>query len=89
MLVTLTNCDYLLLPWLPLNQHDPLSPLSIHTQTQRRTESDRFLTQDFTPEMYTPEGMAWIENTTMSDILRWGGVCVCVERGVVALLVFD
>jgi hypothetical protein len=39
-------------------------------QTQRRMESDRFLTQDFTPEAYTPEGMEWIEKTSMSDILR-------------------
>lgn len=38
-------------------------------QTQRRMESDRFFTQDYTEEVYTPEGIAWVEGTTMSDIL--------------------
>lgn len=38
-------------------------------QTQRRLESDRFYMQDFTEEMYTKEGMAWVHNTTMSDII--------------------
>jgi hypothetical protein len=31
------------------------------------------MTQDFTPESYTPEGMEWVESVTMSDILR----CAC------------
>ncbi len=36
----------------------------------RRLMTDRFYTQDFTADMYTPEGMAWINNTTMVDVLR-------------------
>jgi hypothetical protein len=35
----------------------------------RRLESDRFFTTDFTPEIYTPAGMDWIENNTMRDVL--------------------
>ncbi len=35
----------------------------------RRLNSDRFFTKDFTPEMYTPEGLTWVQNTTMIDIL--------------------
>jgi hypothetical protein len=35
----------------------------------RRLESDRFFTTDFTPEMYTPAGMDWIEDNTMRDVL--------------------
>ena len=27
----------------------------------RRLKSDRFFTTDFTPQVYTPEGMAWID----------------------------
>jgi len=29
----------------------------------------RFYTQDSTEEVYTEEGIAWVHNTTMSDIL--------------------
>jgi hypothetical protein len=36
----------------------------------RRLQSDRFFTDDYTPETYTPEGLRWIEDTTMADILR-------------------
>lgn len=36
----------------------------------RRLQSDRFFTDDYTPETYTPEGLRWIENTTMSDVIR-------------------
>src|SRR6185295_13489147 len=35
----------------------------------RRLKSDRFFTVDFTPEVYTPEGMAWIDGTDMSSLL--------------------
>lgn len=35
----------------------------------RRLECDRFFTTDFTPEIYTPAGMAWIEDNTMRDVL--------------------
>jgi Animal haem peroxidase len=35
----------------------------------RRLNSDRFLTKDFTPEIYTPVGMAWLEETSMIDIM--------------------
>jgi hypothetical protein len=35
----------------------------------RRLKSDRFFGNDYTPEVYTPEGMEWIENTTMGDVL--------------------
>jgi hypothetical protein len=36
----------------------------------RRLQSDRFFTDDYTPETYTPEGLRWIEETTMGDVLR-------------------
>lgn len=36
----------------------------------RRLITDRFYTSDYTPEMYTPEGYDWVENTTMVDVLR-------------------
>jgi hypothetical protein len=35
----------------------------------RRLKSDRFFGIDYTPEVYTPAGMDWIENTSMIDIL--------------------
>jgi hypothetical protein len=35
----------------------------------RRLNSDRFLTRDYTPEVYTPAGLDWIERTTMSTVL--------------------
>ena len=35
----------------------------------RRLKSDRFYTDDYTPEVYTPEGLRWIESNTMSDVL--------------------
>lgn len=35
----------------------------------RRIQADRFYTDDFTPEVYTPEGMAWIEAATMKHVL--------------------
>ena len=36
----------------------------------RRLKSDRYFGEDFTPEMYTPVGMQWIENTSMIDVLQ-------------------
>jgi hypothetical protein len=35
----------------------------------RRLKSDRFFGPDYTPEIYTPLGMRWIEGNTMSDVL--------------------
>ena len=35
----------------------------------RRLKSDRFFTTDFTPQVYTPEGMAWIAANDMSSVL--------------------
>jgi hypothetical protein len=35
----------------------------------RRLKSDRFLTVDYTPEVYSPEGLEWVNATTMTDIL--------------------
>ncbi|ABK73346.1 peroxidase [Mycolicibacterium smegmatis] len=35
----------------------------------RRLKSDRFYTVDFTPQVYTPEGMAWIADNTMTSVL--------------------
>jgi hypothetical protein len=37
----------------------------------RRLKSDRFFTDDFRPEIYTPEGIAWIkENSFMTVLMR-------------------
>jgi hypothetical protein len=35
----------------------------------RRLKSDRFFGNDYTPEIYTPIGINWIENTTMLDVM--------------------
>jgi hypothetical protein len=35
----------------------------------RRLQADRFYTNSFTPEVYTPEGLAWIEQASMKGIL--------------------
>jgi len=35
----------------------------------RRLNSDRFFTTDFTPEVYSPVGMDWIRDNTMSSVL--------------------
>jgi hypothetical protein len=35
----------------------------------RRLRSDRFFTNDYSPDVYTPEGLAWVEQSTMSDVL--------------------
>jgi hypothetical protein len=36
----------------------------------RRLKSDRFFTSDYTPAVYTPEGIQWVEKNTMADVLR-------------------
>ncbi|MEV7384661.1 MULTISPECIES: peroxidase family protein [unclassified Streptomyces] len=35
----------------------------------RRLNSDRFLTTDYTPQVYTRTGLDWIENNTMTSVL--------------------
>ena len=35
----------------------------------RRLKSDRFLSSDFKPEIYTKPGMDWVQNTNMKDVL--------------------
>ena len=36
----------------------------------RRLKSDRFLSKDYRPEVYTKEGIDWVENNTMIDVLK-------------------
>jgi len=35
----------------------------------RRLQSDRFLTVDFRPEVYTPFGMDWVANNGMTTLI--------------------
>ena len=35
----------------------------------RRLKSDRFFTTDYTPEVYTPAGMQWLNDNTMVTVL--------------------
>jgi hypothetical protein len=35
----------------------------------RRLQSDRFFTTDYTPEVYTPPGLRWIDDNTMTTVL--------------------
>ena len=35
----------------------------------RRLNSDRFFTTDYTPHVYTPEGMQWIRDTDLTTVL--------------------
>jgi Animal haem peroxidase len=35
----------------------------------RRLQADRFYTNDYTPEVYTLEGLDWIENNTLKSVL--------------------
>lgn len=37
--------------------------------TARRLRSDRFFTVDYTPDMYTPEGLDWIDRASLRDIV--------------------
>jgi hypothetical protein len=57
---------------------EPLPPGMAFSDTQfrifilmasRRLNSDRFFTTDFTPEIYTPLGMEWIRDNTMTSVL--------------------
>jgi hypothetical protein len=36
----------------------------------RRLKSDRFFTTDYTPKMYTPSGLKWIDDNNMVSLLR-------------------
>ena len=36
----------------------------------RRLKSDRFFTTDYTPKMYTPSGLKWIDDNSMVTLLR-------------------
>ena len=36
----------------------------------RRLKSDRFLSKDYRPEVYTKEGIDWVEDNTMVDVLK-------------------
>lgn len=36
----------------------------------RRLKSDRFFTQDFRPEVYTPAGFAWVANNGFKEVVR-------------------
>lgn len=36
----------------------------------RRLKSDRFLSKDYRPEVYTQQGIEWVEETTMIDVLK-------------------
>ena len=36
----------------------------------RRLKSDRFLSKDYRPEVYTKEGIDWVEENTMIDVLK-------------------
>jgi hypothetical protein len=35
----------------------------------RRLKSDRFFTRDYTPEVYTPQGLDWVDRHTMADVV--------------------
>jgi hypothetical protein len=35
----------------------------------RRLNSDRFFTKDFRPEVYSPEGLAWVRDNDMRTVL--------------------
>jgi hypothetical protein len=35
----------------------------------RRLKSDRFLSKDYRPEIYTKQGIEWVENTSMIDVI--------------------
>jgi hypothetical protein len=57
---------------------EPLPPGMAFSDTQfrifilmasRRLNSDRFFTTDFTPEVYTPLGLEWVRDNTMSSVL--------------------
>jgi hypothetical protein len=35
----------------------------------RRLKSDRFLSRDYRPEVYTKRGIEWVEETSMRDVI--------------------
>ena len=35
----------------------------------RRLKSDRFLSKDYRPEVYTKEGIEWVEDSSMIDVI--------------------
>jgi len=35
----------------------------------RRLKSDRFFTDDYSPEVYSPVGLEWVDNHTMADVI--------------------
>jgi hypothetical protein len=35
----------------------------------RRLKSDRFLSKDYRPEIYTKQGIDWVEETSMIDVI--------------------
>jgi hypothetical protein len=35
----------------------------------RRLKSDRFFTNDYSEDVYTPEGLSWVEGNTMTDVV--------------------
>jgi len=48
------------------------SPTIFHLfvlMASRRIQSDRFYTKDFTPEVYTPEGLEWVSTRGFQDIM--------------------
>ena len=40
------------------------------SSASRRLMADRFYTSDYRPEVYTQEGIDWVEHTTMVDVLK-------------------
>jgi hypothetical protein len=48
----------------------------------RRLKSDRFFTTDFTPQVYTPEGIGWIAANDMSSVLvrHYPGLAPALHR---------
>jgi hypothetical protein len=52
----------------------------------RRLQSDRFLTVDFRPEVYTPFGMDWVANNGMTSLIlrHCPDLAACLPRGTTA-----
>jgi hypothetical protein len=63
----------LIIPLLTTSCYAAAAGEAIYTifvlQTQRRLESDRFYTDNYDDGFYTAAGIAYIDNTSMSDIL--------------------
>jgi hypothetical protein len=43
-------------------------------KASRRVNSDRFFTTDFTPEVYSPVGMKWIEDNGFASVLHFASL---------------